>query len=169
MCAPVICLCMCVCMRVSAYVLSRKRDIISCHQGQRLLSNFTSADCRKRCFSSAGLTALSLVLSPVINITSKGKMLLMCAWSPVHLCGRVCIYAYQQSAGKRARETERGREREGGGMYFLIDMFPWTNKKEESVMFPPDGINPAVTQQNIGAQVVIMETQTTKTLMCDSK
>lgn len=36
-------------------------------------------------------------------------------------------------------------------------------------MFLPDGINPAVTQQNIGAQVVIMETQTTKTLMCDSK
>lgn len=39
-------------------------------------------------------------------------------WTSVHLC----LPTERRKKGKR--ETEGGREREGGGMYFLIDMFP---------------------------------------------
>lgn len=50
----------CVCVFFIFFLLSHKPDIISCHQGQRLLSNFTCADCQRRCFSADWFPGLTL-------------------------------------------------------------------------------------------------------------
>lgn len=107
------------------FFLSYKQDIISCHQGQRLLSNFTCVDCQKRCFSTDWFTAsLSLMLCHKCDVYGRR---LLC----VHDCSCICMDHCAFMSVNMVQEDAEGKMRgvECGNM---VTEFHKTNTKGQA-------------------------------------
>lgn len=109
---------------------SCKPDIIPCNRGQRLLSNFTWADCQKRCFSSEWLLSWALSSSHH-KCDVSGRCLLR-----VHGCSCVCMdqCAFLLEDAVRKKLGER-KETEGSLM-----ASPGINSKNKSILLLPGRI-----------------------------